>query len=44
MKKFCGLILVAAMVLAVSPARSQVRLGIKGGLNVSTFHMNAPSN
>lgn len=45
MKKFWSLILVAAMVLVVSPARSQVRLGIKGGLNVSTFHMSdLPSN
>lgn len=45
MKKFWSLILIVAMVMAVSPVCSQVRLGIKGGLNVSTIHMSdLPAN
>ena len=40
MKKIVGLILLAVMVLIAVPAKSQIKFGIKGGLNISSVHFN----
>lgn len=40
MKKFVGIILLAVMALVSVPAQSQIRFGVKGGLNISTVHFN----
>lgn len=40
MKKIAGFILVAVMALVAIPAHSQLRLGVKGGLNISSVHFN----
>lgn len=40
MKKFVGIILLAVMALVAVPAKSQIRFGVKGGLNISTVHLN----
>ncbi|CAK7055897.1 MAG: hypothetical protein PARBA_02006 [Parabacteroides sp.] len=41
MKKIYCLILLAAMALVAIPAKSQIRFGIKGGVNISSVHFNA---
>lgn len=38
MKKIVGLVFVALMVLIAIPAHSQVKFGVKGGVNVSSVH------
>ena len=40
MKKIVGLILLAVMALIAVPAKSQIKFGIKGGLNISSVHFN----
>ena len=40
MKKIVGLILLVVMALIAVPAKSQIKFGIKGGLNISSVHFN----
>lgn len=40
MKKIVGFMLLAVMALVAVPAKSQVKFGIKGGLNISSVHFN----
>ena len=40
MKKIVGVILVSLMTLVAIPSSAQLRLGVKGGLNVSSVHFN----
>lgn len=40
MKKIAGFILLAMMVLIAVPAKSQIKFGVKGGLNISSVHFN----
>lgn len=45
MKKVVGLVLVALMALMAIPAQSQIRFGVKGGVNISSIHFtNLPKN
>ena len=39
MKKVTGLVLVILMVFIAVPAKSQLKFGVKGGLNISSVHM-----
>ena len=39
MKKVTGLVLVILMVFIAVPAKSQLKFGIKGGVNISSVHM-----
>ena len=41
MKKVTGLVLVILMVFIAVPAKSQLKFGVKGGLNISSVHMNS---
>ena len=41
MKKVTGLVLVILMVFIAVPAKSQLKFGIKGGVNISSVHMNS---
>ena len=41
MKKVTGLVLVILMVFIAVPANSQLKFGIKGGVNISSVHMNS---
>lgn len=40
MKKVVSLIVLAVMALVAVPVQSQVRFGVKGGLNISSVHFN----
>lgn len=40
MRKIVGLVLLAVMVWMAVPAKSQVKFGVKGGLNISSVHFN----
>lgn len=40
MKKIVGFMLLAVMALVAVPAKSQIKFGIKGGLNISSVHFN----
>lgn len=40
MKKIVSLIVLAVMTLVAVPVQSQVRFGVKGGLNISSVHFN----
>ena len=40
MKKIVGVMLLMVMALIAMPAKSQIKFGIKGGLNVSSVHFN----
>nr|WP_233551677.1 hypothetical protein [Parabacteroides sp. AF48-14] len=40
MKKIVGFMLLAVMTLVAVPAKSQIKFGIKGGLNISSVHFN----
>lgn len=41
MKKIAGLVLVVLMALVAIPAQSQIRFGIKGGVNISSVHFSS---
>ena len=41
MKKVTGLVLVILMVFIAVPAKSQLKFGVKGGLNISSVHLNS---
>lgn len=41
MKKILGFVLVALMILVATPAQSQIRFGLKGGVNISSVHFNS---
>ena len=41
MKKITGLVLVILMTFVALPAKSQLKFGLKGGLNISTVHLNS---
>lgn len=41
MKKILGFVLVALMILVAAPAQSQIRFGVKGGVNISSVHFNS---
>ena len=41
MKKIVGLFVVVMMALVTLPAKAQLKLGIKGGLNISSVHFNS---
>lgn len=41
MKKVTSLVLVILMVFIAVPAKSQLKFGVKGGLNISSVHMNS---
>ena len=41
MKKVTGLVLVILMVFIAVPAKSQLKFGIKGGVNISSVHMSS---
>lgn len=41
MKKVTGLVLIIMMALIAVPAKSQLKFGIKGGLNISSVHLNS---
>lgn len=38
MKKIVGIVLIALMALVAIPAKSQIKFGIKGGVNISSVH------
>lgn len=40
MKKIVGFMLLAVMALVAVPAKSQIKFGVKGGLNISSVHFN----
>lgn len=45
MKKIVGFVLFALMMLMAIPAQSQIRFGLKGGVNISSIHFtNLPKN
>lgn len=41
MKKITGLVLIILMALIAVPAKSQLKFGVKGGLNISSVHLNS---
>ena len=41
MKKITGLVLVILMTFVALPAKSQLKFGLKGGLNISSVHLNS---
>lgn len=41
MKKVTGLVLIILMAFIAVPAKSQLKLGVKGGLNISSVHLNS---
>lgn len=41
MKKVTGLVLIILMAFIAVPAKSQLKFGVKGGLNISSVHMNS---
>lgn len=41
MKKVTGFVLIIMMALIAVPAKSQLKFGIKGGLNISSVHLNS---
>lgn len=41
MKKITGLVLIILMALVAVPAKSQLKFGVKGGLNISSVHLNS---
>lgn len=38
MKKIVGLVFIGIFLFALSPAKAQLRFGVKGGVNISTVH------
>ena len=43
MKKVTGLVLIILMAFIAVPAKSQLKFGVKGGLNISSVHLNSES-
>ena len=43
MKKVTGLVLIILMAFIAVPAKSQLKFGVKGGLNISSVHLNSDS-
>lgn len=41
MKKVTGLVLIILMAFIAVPAKSQLKFGVKGGLNISSVHLNS---
>ena len=41
MKKVTGLVLIILMVFIAVPVKSQLKFGVKGGLNISSVHLNS---
>ena len=41
MKKVTGLVLIILMVFIAVPAKSQLKFGLKGGVNISSVHLNS---
>lgn len=41
MKKITGLVLIFLMALIAVPAHSQLKFGVKGGVNISSVHLNS---
>lgn len=41
MRKILGFVLVVMMILVAVPAKSQLRFGVKGGVNISSVHFNS---
>lgn len=41
MKKVTGLVLIILMAFITVPAKSQLKFGVKGGLNISSVHLNS---
>ena len=41
MKKVAGLVLIILMAFIAVPAKSQLKFGVKGGLNISSVHLNS---
>lgn len=41
MKKVTGLVLIILMAFVAVPAKSQLKFGVKGGLNISSVHLNS---
>lgn len=41
MKKVTGLVLIILMAFIAVPAKSQLKFGVKGGLNISSAHLNS---
>lgn len=41
MKKVTGLVLIILMAFIAIPAKSQLKFGVKGGLNISSVHLNS---
>ena len=41
MKKVTGLVLIILMAFIAVPAKSQLKIGVKGGLNISSVHLNS---